>query len=219
MHPLSYRLYGPKQRRLLADCNGYFESNPIGLLFHSTKILSYFCKQQCITFVTEKRKTTNILKKEEQPKRFQLTPEELENLRDKVTDNPGLLSYPHHAGSALVKPEDKGKIKGLAMAAMEEQTHMQLKQIYDQVQVLLNQAKAIKDRVTISERIYMAKMGFKPLISHTYYLYQNKNGEDVLSMVAPSEWGKTMPFSAYLAKVRLLSDHTWEIMESQEENF
>lgn len=153
---------------------------------------------------------------ESKPKRYELSPEELEKLRDKVTENPGLLAYPHHMGSAMVKPEDKGKIKGLALAAMEEQTHVQLKQIYDQVQVLLGQAKTIKDRVEVSERIYMAHMGFKPLIGHTYFLYENRKGQDTLSMVGPKEWGKSMPFVAYIATVRLLSDHTWEVLEKHE---
>jgi hypothetical protein len=38
-------------------------------------------------------------------------PEEFQNPidPDKITENPHSLEYPHHAGSALIKPEDKGK--------------------------------------------------------------------------------------------------------------
>ncbi len=42
--------------------------------------------------------------------------------KDKVAENPGLLPYAHHSSSAIIRPEDKGKIKGRAIMAMEEQT-------------------------------------------------------------------------------------------------
>ncbi len=48
--------------------------------------------------------------------------------KDKTTDKPGLLTYAHHIGSAIVKPLDKGKIKGRAMQAMFEQTESSLNQ-------------------------------------------------------------------------------------------
>ena len=149
--------------------------------------------------------------------RFQITQEELDKQRDKITENPGTLAYPHHAGSAMVKPEDKGKIKGRSVTAMHEQTTSQLDQIYQQVQLLLTQAKDIKDRVEVSERIYLATMGFEPIIGKIYYLYQKDDLRDVLSMVSPGEWGKNMPFNAFVAKVRLLADHTWEVLEKAQE--
>ena len=33
----------------------------------------------------------------------------IQDLKDKSADNPGLISFPHSIGSAVVKPEDKGK--------------------------------------------------------------------------------------------------------------
>ena len=56
-------------------------------------------------------------------------------------------------------------------------------------------------------------MGFDPLIGHIYYLYERKNGKKVLSMVSKESWGATIPFAAYIAKVKLLADHTWDILE------
>ncbi len=55
---------------------------------------------------------------------------------EKIAENPGLLPYAHHAGSMPIKPEDEGKLKSRALRAMEYQTDVQLKQIYDQIQVL-----------------------------------------------------------------------------------
>jgi len=133
---------------------------------------------------------------------------------DKVTDNPGLINFPHHIGSAIIKPEDKGKVKGRAMAAMKDQTKRQMSQLYEQMKVLAKQANDIKKRIEISEKIYNAQINFEPVINHTYYLYLKNDHNFVLSMIGPEEWGNDNPFKSYMASVKLLSDHTWEILES-----
>lgn len=130
---------------------------------------------------------------------------------DKVSDTPGLLAYAHSVGGAVIKPEDKGKIKGRAVMAMREQTDLQLTQLYRQMQLLAEQATAIRNRVEVSERIYNAQMSFEPIIGHTYYLYLRKNGTDVLSMIAPGEWGRVFPFERCVATVRMMADHTWDV--------
>jgi hypothetical protein len=126
------------------------------------------------------------------------------------------LEYAHHAGSALIKPEDQGKIKGRALSAMEYQTDMQLNQIYEQMQLLAEQAKKLSDRKKISELIYTAEMRFEPLINHTYYLYKKENSIHLLSLVAPSQWGKSGSALIYLATIKLLADHTWEVLDKDE---
>ncbi|MEM6698417.1 MAG: DUF2452 domain-containing protein [Bacteroidota bacterium] len=132
--------------------------------------------------------------------------------KDKIAENPHLLPYAHTVGGAVIKPIDKGRVKGLAVSAMHEQTNMQLDQIRKQVELLVTQAQLIHDRVEVSERIYLADMNFKPLIGKTYHLYQRKNGKDVLSMVAPNEWGRSQPYT-FVSSVKLLADHTWEIVD------
>ena len=130
---------------------------------------------------------------------------------DKVAENPGLLPYAHTAGGAVIKPDDMGKVKGRSMLAMRQQTDRQMNQLYEQMEVLARQAKLLADRKEISERIYDATMGFEPIISETYYLYEKENGADLLSLVAPEEWGRSFKYSRFLAKVTLLADHTWEV--------
>jgi hypothetical protein len=130
---------------------------------------------------------------------------------DKVAENPGLLPYAHTAGGAVIKPDDMGKVKGRSMLAMRQQTDRQMNQLYEQMEVLARQAKLLADRKEISERIYDAAMGFEPIISETYYLYEKENGADLLSLVAPQEWGRSFKYSRFLAKVTLLADHTWEV--------
>ncbi len=136
---------------------------------------------------------------------------------DKITENPHSLEYAHHAGSALVKPEDQGKIKGRALSAMEHQTDMQLSQIYEQMQLLAEQAKKLNDRKSISEFIYMAEMRFEPLINHIYHLYTKENGDYLLSLIAPNQWGRSKNNFTFIATVRLLADHTWDILEKNPE--
>lgn len=137
--------------------------------------------------------------------------------KDKITENPGTLPYAHHAGSALVKPEDQGKLKGRALSAMEHQTDMQLHQIYEQMQLLAEQAKKLQARKTISERIYGAEMRFEPLINHVYFLYEKETGDQLLSLIAPEQWGRSGKQFTFVAEVRLLADHTWDILRKNED--
>lgn len=132
---------------------------------------------------------------------------------DKVADNPHLLPYAHTVGGALIRPMDKGRVKGLAVSAMYEQTDMQLDQIRQQIELLARQAKAIQDRVEISEKIYLADMNFEPLIGRTYHLYEKPDGSHLLSLIAPAEWGRRCPYQ-HTASARLLADHTWQIVEA-----
>lgn len=137
---------------------------------------------------------------------------DLELMKEKTTETPGTLPYAHHSGSAIIKPEDKGKITGRAVAAMHSQTDMQMAQIYEQMQILAEQAKKIQARVEVSERIYQASISFEPLINHRYFLYQKSDGSDFLSMIGPEEWGRKKDWAHFVAEVKLLADHTWEIL-------
>ena len=132
--------------------------------------------------------------------------------KDKAAENPGLLPYAHTAGGAVIRPEDKGRIRGNAMTAMYDQTDRQMEQLRRQMETLVNQAKFLQNRMSISETIYQADIPFQPVIHHIYHLYSRKSdGAHVLSMIAPSEWGRKMPYE-HLATVRLLGDHTWEVI-------
>jgi len=144
--------------------------------------------------------------------KIDITKVDLEKLKDQAAENPGAISFPHNLGSAVIKPEDMGKAKGRAVTAMKEQTNEQLKQLYDQIQVLVRQAHDIRKRVEVSERIYMAQMNFEPVIGQVYHLYEKDDHTDVLSMISPGEWGKHSPFKEYIARVKLLADHTWKIL-------
>ncbi len=144
--------------------------------------------------------------------------EELINPIDKtkIAENPGLLPYAHTAGSAVIKPTDKGKIKGNAMMAMYEQTDRQMNQLKEQMQTLVNQAKMLQRRKEISEIIYKAALNFRPVVGHVYHLYQKKDDTHTISLISPEEWGSKMPY-VYIATCQLLYDHTWEVLHQAEE--
>ena len=133
--------------------------------------------------------------------------------KDKIAENPHLLPYAHTVGGVVIEPMDRGRTKGLALNAMYDQTDIQMDQIRQQIELLAQQAKKLQDRVKISEKIYLARMNFKPVVSKIYHLYQRSNDQYMLSMIAPDEWGRSAPMD-FVATVKLMGDHTWDILES-----
>ena len=120
-----------------------------------------------------------------------------------------VLPYSASVAGAVVKPTKEGVIRHKALTAMEEQTNMQLEQIRKQIELLALQAQEIHKRKELSMLIYGARLSFKPEIGQIYYLYQKADNSHIISMISPIEWGASMPFKQYLAKVQLLADHTW----------
>jgi hypothetical protein len=96
---------------------------------------------------------------------------------------------------------------------MSQQTDMQLGQIYEQMQLLASQAKKLQDRKEISAFIYQAEMRFEPLINHTYHLYLKEESKYLLSLIAPESWGRSGAHLTFIASVKLLADHTWDILQ------
>ena len=137
---------------------------------------------------------------------------------DKVAENPHTLPYAHPVSGPVIKPEDVGKRKGRALSAMQQQTDLQFDQIRKQMELLAQQAKDLQDRVEISNRIYDAECPFEPLVGHTYYLYRKDNGIYVLSMIGPNEWGRSQKYPDYIATASLLADHTWNVIDSANED-
>ncbi len=133
--------------------------------------------------------------------------------KDNITEEPGTLSYGHHRGSFPIIPTKQGTIKNKSIAAMEYQTDIQLQQIKEQMSLLAEQANNIKKRVEISEMIYNAEIRFEPLISHQYHLYEKENNQFILLMIGPNEWGKKGCIYQFISTVKLLADHTWQIIK------
>ena len=132
--------------------------------------------------------------------------------KDKVAENPGLIAYPHNVGSIAIKPEDQGKLKSRALSAMREQTNRQLAQLQKQAELIALQANELVKRVEVSEKIYLAELSFEPFVGNVYHLYK-KEDKYKLMLIAPNEWGSSKRmYLEYISSVKLLSDHTWEIV-------
>ena len=132
--------------------------------------------------------------------------------KDKVAENPGLIAYPHNVGSVAIKPEDQGKLKSRALSAMREQTNRQLAQLQKQAELIALQANELIKRVEVSEKIYLAELSFEPFVGNVYHLYK-KEDKYKLMLIAPNEWGSSKRiYLEYISSVKLLSDHTWEIV-------
>lgn len=136
---------------------------------------------------------------------------------DAVAENPAFLPYAHTVGGAVIRPEDKGKLQGQSITAMEQQTQRQMHQIYEQMDLLAKQAKALQARVDVSYKIYLAGLSFEPVIGQVYYFYQRANGSHLVSMISPEEWGRSLQKPECLAKIQLLGDHTWDVLETYSE--
>ncbi len=133
--------------------------------------------------------------------------------KDNTTEKTGILPQAPKVGEIKIAPTEKGQIQGRAIAAMEEQTDIELAQIQKQVELLVAQAKKIQERVEISRTIHNAEMGFQPKVGRLYHLYQKENGGYVLSIIGPQEWKDNLPYNNFVASVRLLADHTWEVLD------
>lgn len=120
-----------------------------------------------------------------------------------------VLPYASSVSGVTIRPTKEGVIKHKALSAMEDQTNMQLDQIRQQIELLAKQAQDIRKRKELSMMIYDARLSFKPQIGHIYHLYEKNDGNHLLSLVGPNEWGQSGPFKQFISSVKLLADHTW----------
>lgn len=120
--------------------------------------------------------------------------------------------YALTVSSPKIEPVDKRMLVANAHESMQHQAQQQINMLRKQAELLLKQAREIEERLAISHSIYKADLNFEPVIGGIYHLYQKADGSQVLTLVAPYEWGKTMPYQEFLHTVRLLADRTWEVL-------
>jgi hypothetical protein len=120
--------------------------------------------------------------------------------------------YALSVSSPKIEPIDKRLLKANAHESMQHQAEQQISMLKKQAELLMKQAKEIEERLAVSHAIYKADINFEPIINGIYHLYQKEDGSQQFSMVAPYEWGKKMPFQAYLHTVRLMADRTWDVL-------
>lgn len=120
---------------------------------------------------------------------------------------------PTSVSSPVIKLIDKNKIRAVAVEAMHLQATQQMVLLKKQADLIMQQVKDIEDRLKISELIYQAEMRFKPVLGQTYHLYEKETGGHLISIIAPDEWGKSATAKQFVSTVKLLGDHTWDVLD------
>ncbi len=116
-------------------------------------------------------------------------------------------------GSPVIKAEDKGKIKANAVEAMHHYANQEMAMLKKQADLIMEQVREIESRLKVSERIYESDLRFQPVIGQIYHLYE-KDDHYKLSIIGPKEWGNSKSMGNFVASVKLLGDHSWDIIKN-----
>lgn len=119
---------------------------------------------------------------------------------------------PLTVSSPKINPIDKRLVKATAFETMQYQANQQIAMLKKQADLIMMQAKEIEDRLIISQKIYEADLNFEPVIGTTYHVYE-KREKAVLSLVAPNEWGKKLPYDKHVCSATLLADKSWQVVK------
>lgn len=122
-----------------------------------------------------------------------------------------LAPIPLSVGSAIIRPEDKGKIRANAVEAMHHYANQEIALLKRQADLIMEQVRDIERRLKISENIYESDMRFTPVVGQVYHLYE-KDDHYRLSLIGPDEWGPSKTSGNYIASVKLLGDHSWDVI-------
>ena len=112
-----------------------------------------------------------------------------------------LLKYAGEISSPVIKQEDIKKWESDAVKSVNDHFAQKFNEIKNEYSKLIDEFKW-------NDLVYKSNYSFKPIQGKTYHLYQNKEGVDFLSMIAPNEWNQKFLFS-----VRFNSDLIWELVD------
>jgi len=125
-----------------------------------------------------------------------------------------LSPIPLSIGSPVIRPEDRNQIKANAVEAMHHYANQEISMLKKQADLIMQQVREIENRLQISEQIYHSDIRFVPVVNQIYHLYE-KDDHYSLSLIGPDEWGNSKNSRVYKASVRLLGDHSWQIMDKK----
>ena len=110
---------------------------------------------------------------------------------------PKELVYGSNVGAPAIQLEDVGGSKQIQAQNANKIFTKKYEEIKDEF-------KKLVDEVSWNEFVYSATYNFLPVIGETYYLYEKKDGNPFLSLIAPSEWSMK-----FLGATRLESNNKW----------
>lgn len=112
-----------------------------------------------------------------------------------------LKPYGTSASSPVIKPLNTASWKNDGI----HRVNKQLKSKFDEVK---KEYEALMEKFQYNDLIYNAKFNFEPIFGENYHLYNNKNNEPFLSIIAPDQCS-----FEYLGSFRLNTDKMWEKIE------
>jgi hypothetical protein len=143
---------------------------------------------------------------------LQMTQEEKDStVFESYSGEASLSPIPLSLGSPVIRPEDRNQIKANAVEAMHHYANQEISMLKKQADLIMQQVREIEQRLKISEHIYTSDMRFVPVVNQVYHLYE-KDDYYSLSLVGPEEWGRSKTSRKYVASVKLLGDHSWDIV-------
>lgn len=115
--------------------------------------------------------------------------------------NAKLLPYGSNLSAPVIKIDDvtNWKTNGI------HRVNKELSSKFNDLKVEYNK---LLDEFRWNELVYSAKFSFEPVVGEIYHLYKDKNGEEFLSLIAPSEWKQE-----YIGTTLLNSDRKWVLIE------
>jgi len=140
------------------------------------------------------------------------TDQELINEDGSYIGPANLSPIPLSIGSPIIKAIDKGKMKANAVEAMHHYANQEMSMLKKQADLIMEQVREIENRLKVSEKIYESDMRFQPVIGQIYHLYE-KGDHYKLSLIGPKEWGNSKQIGNHVASVKLLGDHTWDLVK------
>jgi hypothetical protein len=125
-----------------------------------------------------------------------------------------LSPIPLTLGSPAIQPLDKGKVKANAVEAMHHYATQEIGMLKKQADLIMEQVREIEARLRVSEKIYESDFRFQPVIGQLYHLYE-QDDHYRLSLIGPQEWGRSKSMGKHIASVKLLGDHSWEVLKTK----
>ena len=145
-----------------------------------------------------------------------VTDEHIQKLKTLSIENPGLSEFAASIGSGVVAPLKESAIRKSSHQSMMEQLNIQMAQILDQIKLLAEQVDDLKKRKEISEKsTYLKSLLSQSLVMNIIFITTIMSKKKFLSMISPDEWGKNADHLRFIAKVKLLGDKTWKVINEE----
>jgi hypothetical protein len=103
------------------------------------------------------------------------------DVNDNISETPGLIPYPHHIGSAVVKPININTFKNKGIDKFNREVESRVEKLNEEYQKIVQE-------IEWNQMIYESEFNFEPLIGDRYYLYERKNKKNFLSVIPPKNW-------------------------------